>query len=134
MAQVLVQNRVDLAMPTLPDVVKQVGVYGQKRSPDLMMIINLVSPDGRYDQLYLSNYVLIQMQDEIARIEGVGDAMIFGQRDYSMRVWLDPDLLAVRGIAAGDVVSRAPRAERAGGGRPDRAAAGRQGRQTSSTR
>ena len=94
MAQVLVQNRVNLAMPTLPDVVKQIGVTTIKRSPDLMMIINLVSPDGRYDQLYLSNYALIQVRDELARLEGVGDAMIFGQRDYSMRVWLDPDRLA----------------------------------------
>jgi multidrug efflux pump len=104
MAQVLVQNRVNLAMPTLPDVVKQIGVTTTKRSPDLMMIINLVSPDGRYDQLYLSNYMLIQVKDEIARLDGVGDAMIFGQRDYSMRVWLDPDLLAIRDMTSGDVV------------------------------
>ena len=75
MAQVLVQNRVALAMPTLPDVVKQIGVTTMKRSPDLMMIVNLISPDGRYDQLYLSNYALIQVRDEIARLEGVGDAI-----------------------------------------------------------
>ena len=75
-----------------------------KRSPDLMMIINLVSPDGRYDELYLSNYALIQVRDQLTRLEGVGDAMIFGQRDYSMRVWLDPDLLSSRGLTAGDVV------------------------------
>ena len=104
MAQVLVQNRVNLAMPTLPNEVKQIGVTTMKRSPDLMMIINLVSPDGRYDQLYLSNYMLIQVRDEIARLDGVGDAMIFGQRNYSMRVWLDPDLLAMRNLTAGDVV------------------------------
>ncbi len=104
MAQVLVQNRVSLAMPTLPDVVKQIGVTTIKRSPDLMMIINLVSPDGRYDELYLSNYALIQVRDQLTRLEGVGDAMIFGQRDYSMRVWLDPDLLSSRGLTAGDVV------------------------------
>jgi multidrug efflux pump len=104
MAQVLVQNRVALAMPTLPDVVKQIGVTTMKRSPDLMMIINFVSSDGRYDQLYLSNYSLIQIRDEIARLEGVGDAMIFGQRDYSMRVWLDPDRLGMRDMTAGDVV------------------------------
>ena len=115
-------------MPTLPDVVKQIGVTTMKRSPDLMMIINLVSPDGRYDQLYLSNYMLIQVRDEIARLEGVGDAMIFGQRDYSMRVWLDPDLLAMRNLTAGDVVRalREQNVQVAAG--PDRPAAGRQGR------
>ncbi len=104
MAQVLVQNRVALAMPLLPDVVKQIGVTTIKRSPDLMMIINLVSPKGRYDELYLSNYALIQVRDELTRIEGVGDALIFGQRDYSMRVWLDPDRLSARDLTTGDVV------------------------------
>ena len=105
MAQVLVQNRVALAMPMLPDVVKQTGVTTMKRSPDLMMIVNLISPDGRYDQLYLSNYAMIQVRDELARLEGVGDVMVFGQRDYSMRVWLDPARLASRGMTAGDVVA-----------------------------
>ncbi len=105
MAQVLVQNRVALASPVLPDVVKQVGVTVKKRSPDLMFIINLVSPDGRYDLLYLSNYAVIQLQDALTRIEGVGDVIVFGQRDYSMRVWLDPDRLTATGITAGDVVS-----------------------------
>jgi len=104
MAQVLVQNRVALAMPVLPDVVRAIGVTTMKRSPDLMLIVNLISPDRRYDQLYLSNYALIQVRDELARLEGVGDAMIFGQRDYSMRVWLDPARMASRRITAGDVV------------------------------
>ena len=104
MAQVLVQNRVNLAMPGLPDVVKQVGVTTIKRSPDLMLFVNLISPDGRYDQLYLSNYATIQVRDELARLEGVGEVFIFGQRDYSMRVWLDPDCLSSRGITASDVV------------------------------
>ncbi|MCY2987582.1 MAG: multidrug efflux RND transporter permease subunit [Planctomycetota bacterium] len=104
MAQVMVQNRVALALPVLPDVVKQTGVTTIKRSPDLMLIVNLVSPDGRYDQLYLSNYALIQIQDELSRLEGVGEAFIFGRRDYSMRVWLDPDRLAARDMTAGDVV------------------------------
>jgi multidrug efflux pump len=104
MAQVLVQNRVALASPVLPDVVKQVGVTVKKRSPDLMFIINLVSPDGRYDLLYLSNYAVIQLQDALTRLEGVGDVIVFGQRDYSMRVWLDPDRLTATGITAGDVV------------------------------
>lgn len=104
MAQVLVQNRVNLAMPTLPDVVKQIGVTTMKRSPDLMLIVNLISPSKRYDQLYLSNYALIQVRDELSRLEGVGDAILFGQRDYSMRVWLDPDRMTSRGMTAGDVV------------------------------
>lgn len=104
MAQVLVQNRVALATPVLPDVVKQVGVTVKKRSPDLMFIVNLVSPDGRYDVLYLSNYAMIQIRDSLMRIDGVGDVTIFGQRDYSMRAWLDPDRLTATGITAGDVV------------------------------
>ncbi|NLF67425.1 MAG: multidrug efflux RND transporter permease subunit [Candidatus Anammoximicrobium sp.] len=104
MAQVLVQNRVAMALPSLPDVVKQVGVVTKKRSPDLIMIINLFSPDGRYDQLYLSNYATIQVIDELARIDGVGDARVFGQQDYSMRVWLDPDRLTARRMTVGDVL------------------------------
>ncbi len=104
MAQVLVQNRVALATPVLPDVVKQVGVTVKKRSPDLMFIINLISPDGRYDQLYMSNFAAIQIRDALARIEGVGDVMVFGQHDYSMRVWLNPNLLTSMRITAGDVV------------------------------
>jgi multidrug efflux pump len=104
MAQVLVQNRVALAMPVLPDVVKQIGVTTKKRAPDLMLMIHLVSPDGRYDQLYLSNYAMIQVLDEISRLDGVGDVFIMGQRDYSMRVWLDPDRLTSLGMTAGDVL------------------------------
>jgi multidrug efflux pump len=104
MAQVLVQNRVAIAMPSLPDVIKQVGVTTKKRSPDLIMIINLVSPDGRYDQLYLSNYATIQVVEELARLDGVGDVRLFGQQDYSMRVWLDPAKLTSRRLTAGDVV------------------------------
>ena len=105
MAQVNVQNRVALAMPVLPDLVKQTGVTTMKRSPDLMMIINLISPDGRYDQLYMSNYATTQVRDELARLDGVGEVMVFGQRDYSMRVWLDPALLTSRRMTAGDVVA-----------------------------
>jgi multidrug efflux pump len=104
MAQVLVQNRVAIAMPSLPDVVKQVGVTTKKRSPDLIMIVNLISPDGRYDQLYLSNYATIQVMEELARLDGVGEVRGFGQQDYSMRVWLDPARLASRRMTAGDVV------------------------------
>jgi multidrug efflux pump len=105
MAQVLVQNRVALALPMLPDVVKQIGVTTMKRSPDLMMIVNLISPDNRYDQLYMSNYAMIQLRDELSRLEGVGEVIVFGQRDYSMRVWLDPALLASRSMTAGDVLA-----------------------------
>ncbi|NLS93471.1 MAG: multidrug efflux RND transporter permease subunit [Planctomycetaceae bacterium] len=104
MAQVLVQNRVALALPTLPDVVKAVGVTTAKRSPDLMLMVNLVSPGKQYNQLYLNNYATIFVRDELARLDGVGDAMVFGQQAYSMRVWLNPDQLASRSMTVGDVV------------------------------
>lgn len=104
-AQVLVQNRVNLAVPSLPEVIKATGVMTRKRSPDILMGMAINSPDGRYDQLYLSNFALMQLKDEIARVDGVGDVLLFGQRDYSMRIWLDPDKLAMRKITASDVVS-----------------------------
>src|SRR5262249_14599960 len=84
MAQVLVQNRVSLAIPKLPDVIKATGVTTLKRSPDILMGISLNSPGGRYNQLYLSNYALRVVKDELARVEGVGDVFLFGQRDFSM--------------------------------------------------
>src|SRR5438309_4434980 len=93
-AQVLVQNRVNLAMPLLPDVVKQAGVTTRKRNPDILLVIGVYSPNGRYDQLYLSNYATITLKDELARVEGAGDVSIFGQQDYSLRVWLEPERLA----------------------------------------
>jgi len=105
MAQVLVQNRVAMAMPTLPDVVKATGVTTKKKSPNIMLVVNLFSPDGRYDQLYLSNYATIQVKDELARLEGVGDVAFLGQQDYSMRVWLDPDRLAARNLTTSDVIN-----------------------------
>jgi multidrug efflux pump len=104
-AQVLVQNRVALAMPQLPPQVQLQGVDTKKRSPDILLAVSLVSPDGRYDELYLSNYATIHIQDELARIKGVGDIIIFGQRSYSMRLWVDPYRLATRGITAVDVVN-----------------------------
>ncbi len=104
MAQVLVQNRVSMALPTLPDVVKQTGVITKKKSPNIMLVVNLFAPDGRYDQLYLSNYATIQLKDELARLTGVGDVALLGQQDYSMRVWLDPERLWARGLTSGDVV------------------------------
>jgi multidrug efflux pump len=105
LAQVLVQNRVSLAVPLLPDVIKATGVTTKKRSPDILLAIGIYSPDGRYDQLYLSNYAYMRVRDELSRLEGVSDVTMFGQRDYSMRIWLDPDKLAVRGMTAGDVVA-----------------------------
>ena len=104
LAQVLVQNRVALAMPNLPDVIKATGVMTKKQAPDILLAIGIYSPDGRYDQLYLSNYATIQLQPVIARLPGISDVRMFGQRDYSMRIWLDPDKLAARSMTAGDVV------------------------------
>src|SRR6516225_9925307 len=109
-AQVLVQNRINLALPLLPDVVKQAGVTTRKRNPDILLVIGVYSPNGRYDGLYLSNYVAIKIRDEIARVEGVGDTNVFGAQDYSMRVWIDPQRLAELNLTASDVAS-AVRAE-----------------------
>src|SRR5436309_1033482 len=86
-AQVLVQNRINLALPLLPDVVKQTGVTTRKRNPDILQVIGIYSPTGRYDQLYLANFANIKVADELKRVEGVGDVNIFGQQDYSMRLW-----------------------------------------------
>ncbi len=104
-AQVLVQNRVNLAQPVLPDLVKRRGVTVKKKSPSQLMIINLFSPDGTRDNLYLSNYATIYLRDELARLSGVGDITFLGQRDYSMRLWLDPEKLASRGLSGSDVVT-----------------------------
>ena len=89
----------------LPDVIKQTGVTTRKRAPDILMSVNLISPDGRYDQLYLSNYALMQIRDELLRLQGISDIFITGQRDYSMRIWVDPEKLASRNLTAGDVVA-----------------------------
>jgi multidrug efflux pump subunit AcrB len=105
LAQVLVQNRVSLATPLLPDVIKATGVTTRKRSPDILLAVSIYSPDGRYDQLYLSNYALMNVRDEMARLPGVSEVTMFGQRDYSMRIWLDPDKLTQRMMTAGDVVA-----------------------------
>ncbi len=104
LAQVLVQNRVALAQPLLPDVIKATGVTTKKQSPDILMAIGIWSPDSRFDQLYLSNYAQIRLQPELARLPGISEVRMFGQRDYSMRIWLDPDKLASRKMTAGDVV------------------------------
>jgi multidrug efflux pump len=104
MAQVLVQNRVNLALPSLPEEVKQTGVSVKKKSPSILLVVNLVSPDDTYNQLYLSNYATIRLRDELAQVSGVGDVTFLGQLDYSMRVWLDPARMAARQIVASDVV------------------------------
>ncbi len=103
-AQVLVQNRVALAEPKLPEEVRRLGINVKKRSPDLSLVVNLISPDRRYDSTYLSNYALLQIKDTLARLPGVGDIIVFGARDYSMRVWLDPEQVAARNMTASDVV------------------------------
>ena len=116
-AQVLVQNRVSLANPVLPRLVQRRGVLVKKKSPAVLMIINLYSPDGSRSNLDLSNYATIQIRDELARLPGVGDITYLGQRDYSMRLWLDRDKLASRNITASDVINAVAAAERASGGR-----------------
>jgi multidrug efflux pump subunit AcrB len=103
MAQVLVQNRESLAEPILPDLVKRRGVTVKKKSPTILMIVNLFSPGGNRDNLYLSNYATIQLRDELSRLNGVGDITYLGQRDYSMRVWLDPGKMSFRNLTATDV-------------------------------
>ena len=103
MAQVLVQNRVSLALPSLPDVIRQTGVTVKKQSPDILVGIAITAADNRYDQLYLSNFALMQIRDELSRVEGISDVKLFGERDYSMRIWVDPNKLAARNMTAGDV-------------------------------
>ncbi len=103
-AQVLTQNRVAIAEAKLPEEVKRQGVTTKKKSPSILLCVNLISPDGSRDALYLSNYATIQVKDALARLTGVGDASLLGARDYSMRIWLDPEKLASRDMTAGDVL------------------------------
>ncbi len=103
-AQVQVQNRVAQALPRLPQEVQRIGVVTEKSSPDFLMVVHLVSPEERYDMLYLSNYAHLHVKDELTRIAGVGSAQVFGAGEYSMRVWVDPDRLASRQMTATDVV------------------------------
>src|ERR1700739_1002314 len=104
-AQVLVQNRVAIAQPQLPDEVQRNGVTTKKNSPDILMVVFMLSPDSSLDQLYISNYALLQVRDQLLRLDGIGDIPIFGARDYSMRVWLHPDKISTLGMTAGDVVA-----------------------------
>src|SRR5882724_7897491 len=104
LAQVQVQNRVSQALPRLPEEVRQLGVTTVKSSPNITMVVHLVSPDNRYDMVYLRNYALLQVKDVLARIPGVGQVVIFGAGDYAIRVWLDPSKVAARGLSASDVM------------------------------
>ncbi|PZQ24169.1 MAG: hydrophobe/amphiphile efflux-1 family RND transporter [Sphingopyxis macrogoltabida] len=104
-AQVLVQNRVAIAVPRLPQEVQRLGVVTRKTSPDFLTVVNLVSPDGSLDRGYLSNYALTQLRDRLSRIDGVGDVRLFGNRDYAMRVWIDPSRAAALDLTAGEIVA-----------------------------
>jgi hydrophobe/amphiphile efflux-1 (HAE1) family protein len=105
LAQVQVQNRVSQALPRLPDEVRQLGVTTVKSSPNFIMVVHLVSPDHRYNDVYLRNYGLLQIKDVIGRIPGIGQVQVFGGGDYAMRIWLDPGKVAARGLTASDIVS-----------------------------
>jgi len=104
-AQVLTQNRVAIATPRLPESTQRLGITVKKSSPDLLMVIHLLSPDGSRDQLYMSNYGTLHLRDVLSRLEGVGDVQVFGSHDYAMRIWLDPDKVAGRNLTAGEVVA-----------------------------
>ena len=133
MAQVLVQNRVSVSEAKLPEEVKRQGVTTKKRSPSILMCVNLISerlpddgsdtPKFKRDQLYLSNYATLNIKDVLARVEGVGDVTFLGPRDYSMRIWLDPDKTASLGLTPGEVVQSLRDTEPAGPGRAHRPAA-----------
>jgi multidrug efflux pump len=116
-AQQLVQNRVSQAEPRLPEAVRRLGITTIKSSPDLTMVVHLLSPNDRYDMTYLRNYAVLNVKDRLARIEGIGAVRLFGSGDYAMRVWLDPQKLAERGMSASDIVReiRAQNVEAAGG-------------------
>ena len=104
LAQVQVQNRINQALARLPEDVRRLGVTTEKQSPNITMVVHLLSPSRKYDTLYLRNFATLRVKDELARIDGVGQAMIFGGGDYSMRIWLDPDQVAARAMTAGDIV------------------------------
>ena len=104
-AQVLVQNRVAIATPQLPLEVRNLGVTVQKQSPDLMMVVHLISPNGTYDQAYISNYAFLQIRDPLSRLDGIGNVNVFGAREYSMRIWLDPNRMYSRGLTTDDIIA-----------------------------
>jgi multidrug efflux pump subunit AcrB len=104
-AQVLVQNRVSQAEARLPQEVRQLGLQVRKASPDFLMVINMISPDGSRDAQYISNYASLYVKDVLTRVDGVGDVQVFGARDFSMRIWLDPAKVAARNLTGADVVA-----------------------------
>ena len=104
LAETQVQNRVQRALPRLPTEVRQIGVVTQKQSPNLTMVVHLLSQDSAYDELYLRNYAIINIRDKLRRITGMGEVMVFGGGDYAMRVWLDAKKLAARNLTPSDVV------------------------------
>src|SRR4029453_16935152 len=104
LAQVLVQNRVSIAEPRFPEEGRRLGITTAKSSPDLMMVVHMLSPNDTYDQLYVSNYARSRVRDVLLRLDGVGDLIIFGEREYSLRIWLDPEKLSALGMTASDVV------------------------------
>ncbi|NDC56568.1 MAG: hydrophobe/amphiphile efflux-1 family RND transporter, partial [Alphaproteobacteria bacterium] len=103
-AQVQVQNRVAQAEPRLPEEVRRLGVSTAKSGADLMLVVHMLSPDDSFDQLYISNYALLKVKDQLTRIDGVGNVMLFGLREYSLRIWMDPDKLSGLGLTSGDVI------------------------------
>ncbi len=105
LAQQMVQNRVSQALPRLPDVTRQTGVTVVKSSPDLTMVVHLISPDKSYDELYLRNYAVMNIKDELAKVTGVGMVRLFGSGDYAMRIWLNPEKIAERNLTANDVTN-----------------------------
>ena len=105
LAQQLVQNRVSQALPRLPEVTRNLGVTVVKSSPDLTMVVHLTSPNERYDMLYLRNYGTLNVKDQLAKIPGVGQVRLFGSGDYAMRLWLNPDRIAERGMSADEVIA-----------------------------
>ena len=105
LAQVQVQNRVSQVLPKLPEEVRRFGVTTVKSSPDLTMVVHILSPDDRYDELYLRNYATLNVKDELARLPGVGQVQLFGGGEYAMRIWIDPDKAAARGLTASEVVN-----------------------------
>jgi hydrophobe/amphiphile efflux-1 (HAE1) family protein len=104
-AQVLVQNRVAIAEPRLPEEVQRLGIVTRKTTPDFLLIVNLISPDGSLDREYMTNYAQTRIKDRLARVEGVGDVQLFGDRNLSMRVWIDPGRAAALGLTGGDIVA-----------------------------
>src|SRR4051812_8324420 len=105
LAQVLTQNRVAIAEPRLPEEVRRIGVTVRKNSPDMLMVVHMISPDKSRDQIYLSNFGTLQIRDVLARLDGVGDVVVFGNQDYSMRIWIDPQKASDRGLTADDITN-----------------------------